>query len=150
MSSLCWTTKLLFLTFWKTLYESVSVWDKDKLYALLIKTWRVYQTVFPNLWLVNPAKVSQFMGLPQRNPATLWSLPWEFISFHETAIATKYEFRFISSWLLIIKTLSKTMINMHRITASLRGGLLNFRDFQFILWISWVCTIQEQEWQDKN
>lgn len=91
-------------------------WDADKLLALLIlcSDGGRCQTSPPKPRSVRPTESSQFMGSSWRSHATLWLLPWGFIYFHGNALATKYEFRLISSWLFIILTLSKDIINMQR------------------------------------
>lgn len=79
----------------------------------------------------NTLEYSQFMGLSWRNHATLWLFPWGFIYCRGTALANKYEFRLISSCLVIIKSLSKDIINMQRVSLIICMGYSWVQAFPF-------------------
>lgn len=106
--------------------------DRERLVALLTVTWWwSRQTSFPKPWWVHPLEYSQFMGLSWRNHATLWLFPWGFIYCRGTALANKYEFRLISSCLVIIKSLSKDIINMQRVSLIICMGYSWVQAFPF-------------------
>lgn len=109
---------------WETDWDT----DREKLVALLIVTWWwSCQTSSPRPWSVHPVEFSQFAGLSWWNHATLWLFPWGFIHCHGTALANKCEFSLISSWLVMMKILSKDIINMQRVSLIISWDTVEYR-----------------------